>query len=133
MFTSCRGHPGRGGRHPGRGGRHPKSQETRTKRVVQSGTKEEPEEPRDPHLEPAEQGLFKQAFRQLCPCFLSCRRNRPSVPVCDVLPARPQDHTPESSGYTHFTYCLHLISRECLSKQPGAVLSFILNTLLTDP
>lgn len=55
--------------------------------------------------------LFKQAFRQLCPCFLSCRRDRPSLPVCDVLPARPQDHTPESPGYTYFTYCLHLISR----------------------
>lgn len=25
----------------------------------------------DPHLEPAEQGLFQQAFQQLCPCFLS--------------------------------------------------------------
>lgn len=87
--------------HPGRGGRHAKRQETsRTKRVVQSGTKEEPEALRDPHLEPAEQGLSKQAFRQLCPCFLSCWRDRPSLPVCDVLPAWPQDHGPEGGVYT---------------------------------
>lgn len=96
--------------HPGRGGRHAKRQETsRTKRVVQSGTKEEPEALRDPHLEPAEQGLSKQAFWQLCPCFLSCWRDRPSLPVCDVLPHGPKT-TVLRVEYTHFrVHTFHLL------------------------
>lgn len=69
--------------------------------------------------------------RQLCPCFLSCQRDRPSLPVCDAS-ARPQDHTPESPGYTHFTYCLSS-AESVYANNLERVLRGQLNTLLTDP